>query len=152
MPRLELDLSLVDIGKTDFEDYTKLSPKPFESDDPDGYLGGVPLKDISEWSDRSWAKVADAYEAVPSNWKETHLQSPFAYNGGDPIDSGMNSYWNVATNNADVSAIPYSFFEGGSWLVDQDANVTRRPRWSHRFEKCYNQQRVGTWIRLVRIS
>ena len=123
LPRLELDLNLVDIKKTtETEDFSILSPKPFER--PDLLGDGVTLKDISEWSEQSWAKAGESYAPIPSNWKETHLQSPFEYEGEDIYSGGVNTCWNVATNQDYMSAIPYSFFEGGSWLIDQDANAT----------------------------
>ena len=120
LPKLELDLSVVDIEKTQAgnsgADYQKLSVKPFDGGSYDANTDG---KDLTSWSEFSYASPAlggtgvDGYNPFQTNWKEAHLVSPWLYTD-DPEEK---TYWNVANTDVNVSGIPYSFFDGGGWLV-----------------------------------
>ena len=128
LPKLELDLAAVDVENTiagvSGAEYEKLSVQPFESD---SYNPDVDGNDLTKWARFSYASPSfastgtDGYNPVQTNWKETHLVCPWIYAEG----SLEESYWNVAITDTDVSGLPYSFFDGGSWLVQLDDGHSR---------------------------
>ena len=125
LPKLELDLNGVDIADTAFADagWNKLSAKPYNNLEPWTQNPG----DVSTWSEYSWGSdttYPEMYNVLLTNWKETHLMCPFVYTD-DPMPTGVNTYWNVTSSQLGrVSGIPYSFFDGGGWVIDAESDTT----------------------------
>lgn len=128
LPKLELDLTSVDVSDTSWAPYgwNKLSAKPYNGQE---FWDDNP-SDISTWDSVCFGSDSANPEIytllVGTNWKETHLMSPLIYNDDPfPTNPRLNTYWNVTKSQGEsVSGIPYSFFDGGGWIIDIENDVT----------------------------
>lgn len=138
LPKLTLDMSKLGVDNTNFgdtypEDIKSLMAKPFTHplyDEESAFA-----QDITTWDDRLYidpplveVDAGGLNNFLGVNWKEAHIVCPFVYNL-DPVpataanEAGVPTYWNTESDGSH-SGIPYSFFEGGAWVVDSEKNQT----------------------------